>query len=120
MAKQLSFTKYENEILPDFRQRINKAESVEDVKKIFANTANELFVKIFADKIKFEYADVGLNHGQTPPFTINKRLHSIEEFSAIWNTSDLPNVIARLAESATNRYKHLEKHPEKTNSKIRM
>jgi len=50
MTKQLSFTKYEHKILPNFRQKISKAESTEDVKKFFVYTAKELFENILKDK----------------------------------------------------------------------
>jgi len=120
MVKQFSFTKYENELLPDFRQKLNLAESVEDVKKVFTTTANELFKKIFSGEIKFLYEDISLQYNHHPSFSVNERLFDLENFSSVWKTSDLPNVVARLAESANNRYKHLEKHHEKTNSKIRM
>ena len=43
MSKRLSYTKYEQELLPDFRAKINRAESTEDVKKFFVRTIQELF-----------------------------------------------------------------------------
>jgi len=42
MTKQISFTKQENELLPDYRNKLNQAESVEDVRKFFIYAANEL------------------------------------------------------------------------------
>ncbi|MEW6665715.1 MAG: hypothetical protein AB1512_10915 [Thermodesulfobacteriota bacterium] len=42
------------------------------------------------------------------------------QIRSYWTDSDLPHVIERLAEAATGRYKHVEKHPEKTEAKIRM
>ena len=47
MTKKLSFTKYEHECLPAFRQRINKAESADDVRRIFVYTTRVLMEKIF-------------------------------------------------------------------------
>ncbi len=120
MAKQLSFTKYEHEVLPDYRQKLNMAESTEDVKKFFVYTVMELLDKIFEGEMQFKYDDVALMQSSSPPYSINQRLLSTETFLSVWNHSDLPNLIERLAESAANRYKHLEKHPEKTDAKIRI
>ena len=60
MTERLSFTKHEHEFLPNFRQRINEAESTEDVKKFFVYTAKELLESIFEGKMEFEYGDLCL------------------------------------------------------------
>ncbi|MBN1931751.1 MAG: hypothetical protein JW786_09115 [Desulfobacterales bacterium] len=120
MTKQLSFTKYEHEILPEYRQNLNKAESTEDVKKFFVYTVRELFKNIFEDKIDFEYDDISLMPDSKVNYKMSERLVSTEAFASLWSDSDLPHLIARLAESAMNRYNHLEKHQEKTDAKIRM
>lgn len=121
MTRQLSFSKFENEIMPDFRNRINRAESDEDVKKFFAYAANELMTNVFAGKIAFEYGDVTLDPtAETQPFKVTERLLGLKEFKEIWQNSDLRHVTGRLAQTAANRCKHLGKHPEKTNAKIRM
>ncbi|ADH85131.1 hypothetical protein [Desulfurivibrio alkaliphilus] len=123
MTVQLSFSKDENELLPDFRNKISKAESTEDVKKVFAQTTGQLLTRIFGDKIKTEYEDIRLNPAEingAPAFTVTSNLKDQPNFVEIWENSDLPHVVGRLAQTAKNRYKHLEKHPEKTNAKIRM
>jgi len=119
MTKQFSFSKYENKLLPDFRQKINMAESTEDVKKFFIYTTTELFNHVFEGKLDIEYEDIALTPTGKPYYTISKRLFSRENFLSVWNDSDLPRVMGRLAESSSNRYKHLEKNPAKTDSKIR-
>ena len=68
----------------------------------------------------FEYEDFSLTSGNAPNYTLSKRLLSSKKFMSLWNDSDLPRLISRLSESAVRRYKHLEKHPEKTDAKIRM
>lgn len=120
MARQLSFSKNEQNILPVFRQKINLAESTEDVKKFFAYTMKELFGSIFSQEIDILYDDVEFVPSEDSYFVVSERLLSLERFSDVWNSSDLPNVVARFAKSAMNRYKRLEKHPEKTDAKIRM
>ena len=123
MTIQLSFSKDENELLPDFRNKISKAESTEDVKKVFAQTTGQLLIRIFGDKLKTEYEDIKLHPealNRAPAFTVAEHLKSRTDFMEIWDNSDLPHVVGRLAQTAQNRFKHLEKHPEKTNAKIRM
>ena len=120
MVKQLSYTKYENEILPQFRQKLNKAESTEDVKKFFIQTIRVLFEKIFEKKISISSEDISLLLDTEPHFKIDRQLLSSEDFKSVWSDSDLPTVMNRLAKPATKRYKHLDRHLEKTSSKIRM
>ena len=60
MAEKLSFTKYENECLPAFRQRINKAESAEDVRKVFCYTTRILMEKVFSGKLTLRDDDLTL------------------------------------------------------------
>jgi hypothetical protein len=120
MAEKLSFTKYEHECLPAFRQRINKAESPEDVRKVFAYTTRVLMEKVFSGTLKFRDEDVTLELSQEPPFALNSRLFATEGFKSAWNNSDLPRMVGRFAETAARRIKHMEKHPEKTDAKIRM
>ena len=120
MKKEFSFTRYEREILPNFRQKISKAESTEDVKKFFVYTVKELFKNVFEGQREFDYEEFELTPESEPHYRLSERLLSSKDFTSVWNHSDLPRVVKRLAESSIRRYTHLEKHPEKTDSKIRM
>ncbi|MEW6595786.1 MAG: hypothetical protein AB1413_13090 [Thermodesulfobacteriota bacterium] len=121
MTKQLSFSKFENEIMPDFRDRINRAESAEDVKKFFVYATQELLGNIFAGKVALEYGDISLDPAaEAQQFKVTERLLGLQEFREVWDNSDLKHVTGRMAQTAANRYRHMEKHPEKTNAKIRM
>jgi len=119
MARQVSFTKYENEALHTYRQRLNSAESSEDVKKFFFYTTQSLFENVFDGKLSVEPEDVILIPESKPHFRVTDRISSTELFTETWGQSDLPRVLGRFAESAASRMKHLEKHPEKTDQKIR-
>lgn len=119
MSPQISFTKYENEVLPDFRKKLNLAESTEDVINCFVQTIMELCNSIFEGKIDFDYEDITLRLDHEPHYKINKRLFNSDEFTSVWNASDLSRVIGRFAKSAMNRYKRLEKYSVKTDTKIR-
>jgi hypothetical protein len=120
MTRQLSFSGYEHRILPRFREKLNKAESTEDVKKVFLQAVEELLNEILDERVKIEAEDVGLFPDTETCYQIDERLRTDEPLKSYWAESDLPHVIHRLAEAAIGRYKHLEKHPEKTEAKIRM
>jgi hypothetical protein len=119
MSPQISFTKYENEVLPDFRKKLNLAESTEDVINFFGQTIMELCNSIFEDKTDIDYEDITLILDREPHYKINKKLFKSDAFTSVWNTSDLSRVLGRFAKSAMNRYKRLEKYSEKTDTKIR-
>lgn len=119
MALQFSFTKVENEVLPDFRKKLNLAESPEDVRNFFFYASMEVLDSIFMDKLDFDDEDITLMLDREPFYKVSKRLFSSEDFMSIWNDSDLPRVLGRFAKSAMQRYKRLEKYSEKTDTKIR-
>ncbi|NNG02042.1 MAG: hypothetical protein HKM93_21840 [Desulfobacteraceae bacterium] len=120
MPKQFSFTKDENKIIGGYRQRLNQAESTEDVRKCFTYTVSELFEKVFEGNLAIDDEDIVLAPASSKNYTIHRRLFNKPAFRSIWIGSDLPRVVSRFADSAANRCKRLEKHPEKTDSKIRM
>ena len=120
MTKQLSFSGIERKILPQYRAKLNKAESTEDVKKMFVQIVKELLNKILDGEIKVASEDIMLLPESESNYQIDERLRVEAPLKTYWSESDLPHVIHRLAESAIGRYRHLEKHPEKTEAKIRM
>ena len=119
MARQESFTKYENKALHSYRQKLNSAESTEDVKKFFFHTTQSLFENVFDGKLSVEPEDIHLIPESKPYFRFADRILSASLFSETWGQSDLRRVLGRFAESAACRMRHLEKHPEKTDQKIR-
>ena len=119
MARQLSFTKYENEALHAYRQKLNSAESSEDVRKFFLHTTQTLFRDVFGGRLLVESEDITLIPEAQPYYRFTDRIVSTELFDTTWRQSDLSRVVSRFAESAASRMKHLEKHPEKTDQKIR-
>ncbi len=119
MTIQLSFTKNEHKIIPNFRQKINQAESTEDVKKFFVQTSKKLFEDIFGQQMQFGHEDFELRVDSKPYYSLSDRILSSEDIRSVWEKSDLSRVIFRLAESAKHRYRNLEKNPDKSDSKIR-
>ncbi len=119
MSRQMSFTKYERKILPDYRQRLSAAESVHDVRRFFVYMAGLLMKEIFADKLILTEGDMELTPDGDAPYRLGYRLSSHPEFRDAWDASDLSDVLARMAEMACNRCRHLEKQPERIPAKIR-
>jgi glycyl-tRNA synthetase beta subunit len=120
MTEQISFTKYERQVLPVLRENLNQAESTEDIKKFFSYALKELLQQIFAEQeMEFDYTDVVFDSAEEPFYTIDERLRTLDGFAATWENSDLPHIISNFAQAAKNRYTRLEKHFDKTEAKIR-
>lgn len=118
MTKRFSFVKYEKELRPTLRERINSAESTEDVKKFFAYTVLELLEKVLRGKGAAEYEDIRLQPDHKDGYYVSDRVWSIEEFASAWNNSDLPHILKRMAQFAIKRYKRLDTHRDKTEAKM--
>ena len=119
MTKTHSFSKAENELLPKFRKLTNEAESTEDVKKFFVYCIQELFDQALDGKLHLQFGDVGLQPEGERPYYISDQVQANAAFTEVWENSDLPHIVSRLAEQAMSHYRHLEKKPEKTEAKIR-
>ena len=120
MATMHSYTNYENRVVPGLRQNLNKSESPEDVRNFFAHAARELLDSVMEGVTQIGYEDIALLPGSNPPYVLSDRLTGLEAFKAVWNSSDLAQVLARIAEPAVRRYKYLQKNLERTEAKIRM
>ncbi len=120
MSQKRSFTKLHHSIMPAFRNKINHAESTEDLKKFFAYSTQDLLNNVFLGKMTFNYDDTALMPNMNPQFVLHERLLASTDFTDIWYNSDLPHLVDRLAKSAANHYKRLEKNPGKSETKIRV
>ena len=119
MAYRISFTKYENDILRNYRNDLNRAESSEDVKKFFDYSMRELFDRVFDGDIVARPEDCSFCRENDDLYVLSQRLLSSELFNRVWESSDLSRIVKRFAAAANNRYIRLEKHQEKTDAKIR-
>ena len=118
MTQMMSFIKYEHQILPKFREQLNQAESVEDVKKFFIGTIQQ-FLELATDgNISADYEDILLVPDSKAGYSLNAQLANSKEMKEMEN-SDLTAVISRFAEQAVHRHKHLAKNNTKTNLKIK-
>lgn len=112
-----SFTDLEHQIAPRLRRQIARAESTEDVKKFFSQAGRDLLRLVFTQE-KLSTSDIELAPHERPFFALADRLEALPEVSKVLTQSDLRHVIGRFAEAAVHRFRHLEKHREKTESKI--
>ncbi len=119
MTKQISFSKHENEVLHGFRNKMNTAESTEDVKKFFNYTVIKLLNDIFENSVKIDSEDIRLETDGKKSYLIEDSLLKQERFQNIWNNSDIKRILGTFADISLKRYKHLETNPEKTKLKIK-
>jgi hypothetical protein len=119
MKQPLSYTRFENELLPRFRKQISEAESTEEMKNFFSYSIQELFRLVFSGQIEVRDTDVRLSPEKQPPFELSEEISSNEIFMSVWNTSDLSNIITRFSEAAMHHYLRLVKNMQKTEGKIR-
>ena len=118
MTQMMSFTKYEHQVLPKFREQLNQAESVEDVKKFFIGTIQQFLGLVTDGNLTAAYEDILLIPESESGYSLNSHITNSKEMKGIEN-SDLKAVISRLAEQAVHRHKHLAKNNSKTNLKIK-
>lgn len=118
MTKMMSFTKYEHQVLPKYRDQLNQAESVEDVKKFFIGTIQKLLQLATAGNLTAAYEDISLLPDEQPGYSLEPQIKNSTEMKEMDN-SDINAILKRLAEQAVHRHKHLEKNNTKTNLKIK-
>ncbi|MCD6180956.1 MAG: hypothetical protein J7K89_01065 [Candidatus Cloacimonetes bacterium] len=120
MKGHMSFTLFERELLHEFRSKINRAESIEGLKQLFTYTIAELFMKVFSDSnLEIATDAIQYDHQKKDKYLIKDELRKHEEFSQVWDHSDLPDIVRRFAETVDKHFLYLSKHTEKTNKKIR-
>jgi hypothetical protein len=119
MVEALSFNKYEHRLVHNFREKINRAESTEDVRRLFVNNVKEILEIGLERKIRLRSEDIVLSPDYPPYYSLSEHLLASEDLMPLLNVSDLRHTIFRFAKPAAHRYKHLKKHQEKTKAKIR-
>ena len=118
MSEMFSLTKYEHQVIPGLRDQLNRAESVEDVKKFFVATIQEFLQLATEGKLLANYEDISLQPAKSPYYSMSKAITDNEAYKSL-TTSDMDAVLQRMAEQAAHRHKHLEKNNEKTRLKIK-
>lgn len=118
MTRQISFTRLEQAAAPGLRDRLDRAESTEDVRKIFSEAASLFLSDALGQPGSVRYEDVSLVPDEGDGYELVPSLLEAPAFKDTWEGSDLPRIMATMARGAVNRYHHLDKHPEKTQAKI--
>lgn len=118
MTRQSSFSKLRKEMMPGFREKMQMAESTEDVKKFYADTMRMLLDRLASHYDPIMPEDIQLSPESTDGYFINPEIMDRPPLRAAWNESDLPYILDDFTTKALNRYAHLSKNPEKDRSKI--
>lgn len=118
MTWMRSYTKFENELVQDYRQRVNLAETEHDVQLAFARLLRELLGRIMGTEVVLEEGDVRLDPGSEQGYRLGPGITANEEFAGLWMDSDLEAVLQRQAATGVKRLKHMVKRPEKTEAKL--
>jgi len=118
VKRQFSFSKYEQGVRPMLRENLNRAESTEDVKKFFVYAFRDLMNRVSEGRVAVEYEDILLDLLERDGYSIGDRLVATPDFVSLWNNSDLPHIVKRMAESAIKRHKYLDRHRDKTETKM--
>lgn len=119
MSSKISYSSIENKYWPGFRDKINHCESTLEVLSLFSSTAASIINKV--DEI-LEVRNDEVNFVPSEEeclYSFSDRLKDGPRLKAYFDESDLGSILDRFAYAAKNRHVHLDKHPEKTNSKIK-
>lgn len=117
MTKSLSSEA--REVTHSFREKINLSEDRIDLMNNFSMAAIELVRKSIKNNADIRMDDITLDIESPGGIHFSDRLNDVPEFMELLNETDLESQISHLAEAAKHRCKHLAKHREKTNRKIR-
>ena len=110
--KILSFVKYEKELESDYRRHLDDVKRPDEVGKVFVEFAFKL-IKMVKSEIPDGYIEeIGFDPESDVPFKLGNGLK--EALSDLYEKSDLPAILERMARSAQNRYKKLKKDDERT------
>ncbi len=106
-------------IASTFREKINLSEDKVDLMNNFSMAALELLRKSIKKGSDVRMDDIMLDINSPKGIQYSERLNSLPEFRELLSETDIETQITHLADAAKHRYKHLSKHREKTNLKIR-
>lgn len=114
-----SLSSESREVFHSFREKINHAEDKVDLMNSFSMAAGEVVRMSMKNNADIRADDITLDVNSPRGFNYSERLNSNPDFRELLQGSDLESQILHLADSAKHRCKHLLKHTERTNLKIR-
>ncbi|BFR47957.1 hypothetical protein RVX_R10180 [Nitratidesulfovibrio sp. HK-II] len=119
MTRQVSFTRLEQAQLPGFRERLDRAESPDEVRRFFAETVATLLADALGAAEAVRYDAVALSPDAADGYALDGTIRALPGFAGIWTDSDLPRIVGDFARVAVKRYRHLVGNPERTEAKTR-
>lgn len=118
MKSHISFTKAENAVRHEFWQNLNNAESTEDIKKFFVYAVQDLIEFAFNERVTVEFDDIRLMPEQDDGFVLSDNLRHNKDIAEALESTDLHAILVRFAATAIKHYRHLDRHRDKTESKM--
>ncbi len=118
MTRQISYTRLEQALLPGFRERMDRAESTEEVGKFFSEVASTFLSDALGEPGAVRHDMVKLAPGESNGYVLSDDIRALPGFLEAWDGSDMPRILSQLAGKAVNRFVHLDKNPEKTEAKM--
>jgi hypothetical protein len=119
MSNRSPYVRIEQEVLPGFRHRLDRARSVEEIRVCFAQEVRALLTRVCATDLHMGCDEIRLDPGGNPPYQLSLRILTQQPVAASWIGSDLPEVIGRIAEAARHRHVHLQQHPPGTSVRVK-
>ncbi len=119
MTRRMSFTSAEKELIPEFREKLNHAEGVIDLKNFFSHTVIKLLHKAMNGGLPLMPDDIQFAPESDTGYKISPRLQNDRLYQDLSENSDLEQIIRKFASATAKRYARFRKHPEKSPSNIR-
>lgn len=119
MGLQYSYVSYEKDFAHELREKLNHSEDGSDVYNMFSFVIAKMLNRIFGEKLKVKNNDITFEPDCSTHFSFSRKLLDSDIFTDQLANSDIGNIVNRFAESAYNRYVHINKHLKKTNLKVR-
>lgn len=107
------------DVAHSFREKINLSEDRVDLMNNFSIAALEIARKSIKNNAELRMDDITLDIDSPKGVHYSDRINSIPEFRDLLSGTDFEVLLSHLAEAAKHRCKHLAKHRERTNLKIR-
>ena len=119
MTDQSSYAKLEKDFIHELREHLNHSENIADVANCFAHIVGSFLRKAFNNQEDILDEDIMFTPKEDKKFRYSSRIRKVKKITKEISNSDIERIISGFAEAAEHRYKHLDKHPEKSKLKIR-
>jgi hypothetical protein len=118
MNEQQSYIRYQNALIHQYRERINHAESDQDLTRMYFQIMKDLFIDIFEDDLGLEFHHIDLLPDTEPFFCLDSKIAEHPRMQAALEHSDIQSILSNFARQACHHLLHLQRHPENTESRI--